>query len=65
MIEFIVLVSIVVIFLLYWHGTNNSVEVDSKIPFIYGDYDEWNDPTKKHERVFCKNCAFYNLWSLA
>ena len=30
--------------------------VDEKLPFLNGDYDMYNDPTKNHKEALCKNC---------
>jgi hypothetical protein len=40
------------------YEAKHSVAVDPKAPFLHGDYDEDNDPTARHQEVFCKHCQF-------
>ena len=58
-----IIFALVSVFLMMYEA-KHSVEVNPKEPFLRGDYDEKNDPTLKHQRVFCENCQFFDGTSI-
>ena len=57
----IILISLLAITaILFKYEASKTVAVDPNKPFLHDDYDYRNDPTLKHQKVFCENCQFFD-----